>query len=211
MTVKIFKSTWTWRSLAHQDRVLEKVVPDYKSVSEYVDDEGLESLFRPTTRKAPATIYICSMGILGAEDERVEIIAREFMKREWRLIAVEENIDWKKLTVREVLDSWSHARINGAAMVGSRISSANRRAKVQDACRKIKERWRLPSKIWPTTILLEEADISLNSVKSVLGSRLIAQKNYQTMLRRKEREAKGVRYKRAGGYIDEVPDDHYER
>lgn len=208
MTVKVFKSTWTWRTLTHQEQVLAPAVPGWPNVPVYIDHEGLNSLFRPTTRKTIDTIYIASVGLLGTEEECVENIAREFMKRGWRLIAIEEKIDWKKLTVREVLDAWQYARINGAARVGGRISAQNRKARIKAGTDKIKERWRLPSNLWPTKILLEEIDVSLNSVKSVLGSRLIAQKNYQAMLKRKEREAKGVRYKRADNYIDEAPDDH---
>lgn len=203
MTVKIFKSTWTWRTLAYQEKILADAVPGYADAAVYVDDEGLHALFRKTTRKSVETVYVSSVGLLGTEEECVENIAREFMKRGWRLIAVEENIDWKKLTVREVLDAWSYARINGAAMQGARISSENRRARTQAACAAIKERWRFPSNIWPTKILLEEIGLSLNSVKSVLGSRKIAQINFQASEKRK---LKYPRMKRADNYIDEPPD-----
>ena len=206
MASKIFKSTWTWRTLAHQDKVLSEAVPNYETVPEYVDDEGLAELFRKTSRKSVETIYVSSVGLLGTEEDFVETFARELMKRGWRLIAIEEKIDWKKITVREVLDAWRYARVNGAAMVGARISAANRKAKIKMAVDKIKERWGMPSNIWPTKLLLEEVDISLNSVKSILGSRIVAQANYRAAQKRKERSAKGVRYKRADNYIDEEPD-----
>lgn len=203
MTVKIFKSTWTWRTLAYQDKILSEAVPDYKDVSEYVDEEGLAQLFRKTTRKSTDTIYIASVGLLGSEEECVENIAREFMKRGWRLIAVEEKIDWKKFTVRELLDVWKYARINGASRNGARISSENKKARTKAAVDLIRERWKYPSEIWPTKILLAEAHVSLNSVKSVLGSRKIAQTNFQASEKRK---ARNPRYKRADNYIDEAPD-----
>lgn len=207
MTSRIFKSTWTWRTLAYQDKVLSNAVPDYENVPVYVDEEGLHSLFRPTTRKSIDTIYIASVGLLGSEEECVENIAREFMKRGWRLIAVEEKIDWKKFTVRELLDVWKYARINGAAMNGARISSENKKARTKAAVDLIKERWKQPSNLWPTQILLEEAGISLNSVKSVLGSRKIAQINYQAVQKRKAAAiARHPRMKRANNYIDEAPD-----
>jgi hypothetical protein len=206
MASKIFKSTWTWRTLAHQDKVLSEAVPDYKNVPEYVDDEGLAELFRKTTRKSIDTIYVASIGLLGAEEDYVETFAREMMQRGWRLISVEEKLDWKKITVRQVLDAWKYARINGAAMVGARRSAENRKARIKMAVDKIRERWGMASNIWPTKILLEEADISLNSVKSILGSRIVAQANRRAALKRKEKSAKGVRYKRADDYIDEEPD-----
>ena len=45
----------------------------------------------------------------------------------------------------------------------------------------------MPSKEWPTRVLLEEADISLNTAKAHLGKRPIAQYNYQAAQKRKER------------------------
>jgi hypothetical protein len=151
-------------------------------------------------------LYVSSVGVLGTKEDYVETFARELMRRGWKLISIEENTEWKKITVREILDAWKHARINGAAMVGSKISAANRRAKIKMAVDKIKERWGMPSNIWSTKLLLKEADISLNSVKSILGSRIVAQANFRAKEKRKERSAKGVRYKRADNYSDEVPD-----
>lgn len=209
MADKIFKSTWTWRTLAHQEKVLSEAVPDYKNVPQYIDDEGLAHMFRKTSRKSIDTIYVASVGLLGAEEDYVETFARELMTRGWRLVSIEEKIDWKKVTVRQVLDAWCFARINGAAMVGARISATNRKARIKMAVDKIKERWGMPSNIWPTKTLLEEADISLNSVKSILGSRIVAQSNHRAALKRKEKSAKGIRYKRADNYIDEEPD--YDR
>lgn len=52
---------------------------------------------------------------------------------------------------------------------------------------RIKDRWPLPSAEWRTADLLEEADLSLNTVKSILGARPIAQYNYQAAQKRKER------------------------
>jgi hypothetical protein len=206
MASKIFKSTWTWRTLAHQDKFLSDAVPDYKNVPQYIDDEGLAYMFRKTTRKSVETVYVSSVGVLGTNENYVETFIRELMKRDWRLVSVEEKIEWKKITVHEVLDAWKYARINGAALVGAKISAANRSAKIKMAVDKIKERWGMPSNIWPTKMLLKEADISLNSVKSILGSRIVAQANFRAKEKRKERGAKGIRYKRADNYIDEAPD-----
>lgn len=206
MASKIFKSTWTWRTLAHQDKVLSEAVPDYKNVPQYIDDEGLAYMFRKTTRKSVEVVYVSSIGVLGTREDYVETFIRELMKRDWQLVSIEENKTWKKITVREILDAWKHARINGAALIGAKISAANRKAKIKMAVDKIKERWGMPSNIWPTKMLLKEADISLNSVKSILGSRIVAQANFRAAQKRKERGAKGVRYKRADNYVDEVPD-----
>ena len=55
-----------------------------------------------------------------------------------------------------------------------------------------------------------DADLSLNTVKSILGSRIIAQHNYQAKLKRRAKlkaasNAKYPRMKRANNYIDETP------
>ena len=80
------------------------------------------------------------------------------------------------------------------------------KARTKAAVDLIKDRWKQPSDIWPTKILLEEAHISLNSVKSVLGSRKIAQINYRAVQKRKAAAiARHPRMKRANNYIDEAP------
>ena len=91
MASKIFKSTWTWRTLAHQDKVLSEAVPDYKNVPQYIDDEGLAYMFRKTTRKSVEVVYVSSIGVLGTREDYVETFIRELMKRDWQLVSIEEN------------------------------------------------------------------------------------------------------------------------
>jgi len=93
-----------------------------------------------------------------------------------------------------------------AAQKAGNASGKKAKARTKMAVDKIKERWGMPSNIWPTKMLLKEADVSLNSVKSILGSRIVAQANFKAAQKRKERSAKGIRYKRADNYVDEVPD-----
>lgn len=76
-----------------------------------------------------------------------------------------------------------------AAQVGGKISAALRRKESLAGAEKIKDRWGLPSKIWPTKVLLKEANFSYNTAITIpgLGPRPIAQYNYQAKLKRKER------------------------
>jgi hypothetical protein len=92
-----------------------------------------------------------------------------------------------------------------AAQKAGNASGKKAKAKSAKGVAKIMARWSLPHGEWPTQILLDEADVSLNTAKLHLGPRPIAQYKHQTMLKRK---AKDVRYKRADRYIDEVPDEH---
>jgi len=69
--------------------------------------------------------------------------------------------------------------------IGARKAAEIRLKDSKKAIDKIKDRWPLPSKEWPTKLLLAEADRSLNTVKSRLGSRIIAQANHRAKMKRK--------------------------
>jgi hypothetical protein len=75
-----------------------------------------------------------------------------------------------------------------SAQIGARISADNKKAKAAEGIAKIKDRWPLPSKEWPTDVLLDEADVSFNTAKAHLGPRPIAQYNYQAAQKRKARK-----------------------
>jgi hypothetical protein len=60
MTFKLFKSTWTWRSLAQQDVALS----EYASAPAFIDDDrGL--LIRPTTRKMNDIVVAAAMPVFA--------------------------------------------------------------------------------------------------------------------------------------------------
>ena len=82
---------------------------------------------------------------------------------------------------------WKDARRSGAAKIGAKISADQKKAATKEAIEKIRDRWVLPSKQWPTKVLLEEAGRDFKTVKSVLGVRSIAQYNYEAAKKLKER------------------------
>jgi hypothetical protein len=91
--------------------------------------------------------------------------------------------------IRKAIELWTSARKFGAAKVGGRISADKRKAESAVGIAKIKDRWPRPSEEWPTSVLLKEAGISLNTAKAALGRRPIEQANYQAKLKRQKARA----------------------
>lgn len=94
------------------------------------------------------------------------------------------------------LEAYEDAIIAKVRSEGAIASASKKKLFSKRACRKIKDRWPLPNKIWPTYMLLKEAGISLNTVKATLGPRPIAQYNYQAKLKRKARKLGDFGYRK---------------
>jgi hypothetical protein len=195
MAEKVFKSTWTWRTLAHQEKIVAQFMGDelYQDAPYFTDGER-DSMFRPTTRHGSDDLYVSSISVLAQDENDLAKVVANLNKCQMFLHCAEEaKVFQPKISLAEAAKLWKQARVNGAAMIGGRISAERRQSKVKEAAEKIKDRWKLPSGEWPTHILLEEAAVSLNSIKSVLGNRPIAQRNYRAAQKRKEIRDAGIR------------------
>lgn len=187
MPIKTFKSDWTWRTSEQQDETLYMNVPNYQVALVY-ENEQREEMLRKSKRTEIITIYATSAAIFARSEKDATDFFTLCKKRNVRLIGIVDNFDWlSSHTVASAVAIWRKSRNNGAATVGARISADVRRKQSQASIDLIKGRWPLPSSEWRTADLLKEADLSLNTVKSVLGSRPIAQYNYQAAQKRKER------------------------
>lgn len=179
MTDKALISELTWRTLAMQ----KAAFPD---MPHFVMPDDLQWLMRPTTRKERDRVHVISLGVI-ADNEKT---FREFLalakKRKIELISREDNQTFfVNGNCENLVKWWKDARRNGAAKIGAKVSADQKKKETMLAIDKIRDRWPLPSKEWPTKVLLAEADRSLNTVKSVLGPRPIAQYNYQAKIKRK--------------------------
>ena len=184
---KIFKSTWTWRKLDDQEAALKDAVLDFAAAPRFIDDER-ESLLRPTRRAESDRIHVASISCFAKDEDDLREALTLLDKRKAFLHCEEENyIRHPGAPIANTVKLFKQSRINGSAMIGGRRSAESRKAKVKAGCDKIKDRWPLPSGTWPTRILLAEADCSLNSAKSILGNRPIAQRNFRAEQKRKER------------------------
>ena len=206
MTIKAFRSTLTWRTLDYQDQVLARAILEWPDVPVYTGEEDFLSLIKPTTRKGTVTLYLASLAVLAREEKDFRERMSALLKRKFHIIAIEDQTDWNSgSNLSEAVKAWRIARTIDAGKRGGVISAAKRKTVSEIAAKAIKDRWKLPSNQWPTKVLLNEVDISLNTAKKLLGNRPLAQANYRAVLKRKAiSDAKYPRMKRADNYIDEA-------
>jgi len=158
--------------------------PDQINIFEGVS--GMYSLLRNTKRKSITEFYVSSIAVISDDEKDINNFINMANKRGALIHSVEENQSWKTPIPRlPFVMAWKDARKNGAAKVGGKISADIRKKKSAEGIAKIKDRWPMPSKEWPTEILLKEAGVSLNTAKSVLGRRPIEQANYAAKIKRK--------------------------
>lgn len=178
MTEKALISELTWRSLKMQ----KDAFPDMPHF--HVDDMNV--LFRKTTRKDTLHVHVLSLAIIATNEKEFRIFLDILKDRKSCLHSKEECLAILGTTVsfNKIVKIWKDARKQGAAKIGGKMSADIKKAKSDEAAAKIKDRWPLPSKEWPTKVLLKEANVSLNTVKSLLGKRPIAQYNFQAKMKR---------------------------
>jgi len=180
MADKALISELTWRSLKMQ----KDAFPDMPHF--HIDD--MHVLFRKTTRNEMLHVHVLSLAIIATNEKEFRTFLEILKDRKACLHSKEECLVILGTTVsfNKMVKIWKNARRDGAAKIGGKMSAEKKKANSSLAVAKIKDRWPLPSKEWPTKVLLKEAGVSLNTVKSLLGKRPIAQYNYQAKLKRKD-------------------------
>ena len=173
MTDKAVISEYTYRTLKEQRDALG-------DMPVFVLPDDLSQLFRKTTRKTDDCLHVQSLGVLA----ETEVSFREFLSLAKKSkVKIASNEDEQIFVVNgnceHLVKWWKDARRNGAAKIGARMSADRKKAVSAEGVAKIKDRWPLPTKEHPTMALLEEAGLSLNTVKSLLGPRPIAQYNHR--------------------------------
>lgn len=180
MTDKALISNYTWRSLEMQ----RAAFPD---MPHFIAPDDLPVLLRNTQRKDRLFIHVMSLAVIAEDGNGFESFWRKLPKgaavRDLDRCEVIEG----SMPIKKVKMLFLSARKFGAAKIGGRISAERRKEKSAAGAKKIEGRWGMPSKTWPTSVLLKEADMSYNTAKTILGPRPIAQYNYQAAQKRKER------------------------
>lgn len=190
MAVRAYISDLTWRDKSYQKNLIGN---KYASAAFYDGPDDLQLIFRSTMRSDGSLIAVASLAVLADNEKRFRSFIGECKKNKCSVIDIERDFLWSpaaRIKVSALVHLWRSARKRGAAKIGGTISAALKKIKSADAAAKIKDRWYLPSKEWPTRDLLKEADVSLNTIKTILGKRPIAQYNYQAKMKRKERNEK---------------------
>lgn len=171
MTDKAAISDLTWRSLESQRKALGDLPC-------FVLPDELSYLMRKTQRAGTDRIHVVSLGVIADNEKAFRAFLSLAKQRKCQIVSQEEN---KTFSVNgghdDLVKWWKDARRSGAAKAGAKISARLKRQKSSEGVAKIKDRWPLSSKEWPTKVLLAEADVSLNTAKAYLGSRPIAQYN----------------------------------
>lgn len=173
MTDKALISDYTWRTLESQ-RASSGDLPVF------LLPDDLSQLFRSTQRKVSDRFHVESLAILAAKEDDFREFLAQAKKRKAEIVSREDNQTFiVNGNCENLVKWWKDARRNGVAKIGARISADRKKANTKEAAAKIADRWPLPSKEWPTPTLLAEADLSLNTVKLILGPRPVAQYNYK--------------------------------
>lgn len=182
MTEKALISELTWRSLDMQRA-------HFPNMPHFVAPHEIPMLLRQTTRPQENKVFVVSFGVISKNEKDLRDFGKLCKTRKTNVCSAEGQTEWRWYnSVNLLVEWWREARRNGAAKIGARISANNKKAIGKAGADKISDRWPMSSKEWPTRTLLDEAGISLNTAKSHLGKRPIAQYNYQAKLKRKARK-----------------------
>lgn len=187
MSYKIYTSGTTWRTTLDQERSIAAQHPDWAMHKVYRDGQRDEML-RPTSRASEDTIIVASFAVLAETEIDFKKFIKLCVKRGAWISGIEENFHWKSSwPMSDAVREWKKGRMAGAGRIGAKISADRKRAKSAKGIDLIRGDWPKPSTEFSTQELLKRSGLSLNTVKSRLGSRPIAQYNYQAAQKRKER------------------------
>jgi hypothetical protein len=180
MTDKLIVSNYTYLTIEQQtSRCADFPV--------FTLPQDLSFLMRPTRRKETDVFHCANLAILAESEFHV----RKFVREAWKLGAVIRTFDGQTYSsacdIRSVAEKWKEARKSGAGRIGAQISADRKRAKSAEGIKLIREDWPKPSAEFSTEELKKRSGLSLNTIKAYLGSRPIAQYNYQAAQKRKER------------------------
>lgn len=181
MTDKAAISELTWRSLEMQKKA-------FPGMPHFVIPDDIQWLMRQTARDGHDRIHVMSLGVLAETEKKMRDFLALAKKRKCEIVSLEDERSFAvNGNCENLIKWWKDARRKGAGKVGADIAALNRKEATKEAIEKIRGRWPLPSKKWPTKLLLAEAGVSLNTAKAHLGKRPIAQYNYEVAQKRKER------------------------
>lgn len=152
-------------------------------------------MLRPTGRKRPEEmVYIASPACLAWSLSDFTIVLTALMERGATLIALDTGLvvppNAGPRELGEAVKAFTASKITVTGLgplAGAKISARKRRESSDEAVKRIAERWPLPSREHPTSELLDEVGLSLNTVVSRLGRRPLAQKRRLDAAKRRAR------------------------
>ena len=197
---------WT---IERQEALLAERVPGWPRVTVYRDEptarqrqahqaSGLlqrAAMLRSTKpRPGGETIYCATLAVLAQGKVDFLAVLDAARARGATILPVDTGIAiGAAVPAEEAAAAYMASRLAGsqakARQLGAVVSAAIRRARADDGCERIRERWGMPSDAWPTAALCAEAGapgnpLSYNSVVARLGGREKAQARYQAAIKR---------------------------
>lgn len=142
-------------------------------------------MLRPTARKGRGeAIHVASLAVLAWSAEDLLEVLNTIAARGATLVSATDQ-EVSVAAWREARDRARHERLQVA---GAAVSAAKRRADTDAAIAEhVKPFWHLPSADHPTAALIERAGLTLNTIKSRLGPRQIAQFQHRQRLARRKK------------------------
>ena len=107
-------------------------------------------MLRTTTRKAPLTIIVASLAVLGWKEDDIRQVLETILAREWTLVSLDDGATFGPggLTVPATLKLWQEAktksRLEGAAKRGGNVTRERKEAENEPKVRKYEHLWGHP-------------------------------------------------------------------
>ena len=191
-----------------QEAVLATRFPDWRHGSIYRDDLPLRKrkahepddltsramMLRVTSRRQGSTVYVASLAVLAfTPGDLTDDVLLGLAARGDTLVSVEDDTtvppDASPEVIAEAVEAFKSAmrRVGDYGKPGGVVSGERRSAAARAGCERIRERWGMPSELWSTEALCEEAGVTRPTAFLYLGKRSIAQRNYEIALALAER------------------------
>lgn len=201
--------------LGRQEAMFAEKVPGWPKVSTYCDvllpsvrkahnaSSLVEraSMVRPTSRRngGGETVYVASLPCVAWGMNDLTGFLASLMERSATLVVLDVGLtippDAGARVLNKAVETFAatkRQRVVGGSIVGATISANKRRAATDDAIARIRDRWPLPSKDYPTKALLTEAGLTYNTARDRLKARPEAQKWHLAAQKRKAMRQRDV-------------------
>ncbi len=179
-----------WRTLTAFRDVLDARLRQGHSAANLVERA---MLLRPTSRARRETIAVAAAPCFAWDGADFDQAMAALADRRAILRDLSAGQDFGPDDIAAAREAFragrQRAKHEALQRAGVMVSAAKRRAEKDAGIERIRERWGMPSEVWPTAVLLAEAGASRNTVNDRLGTREEAQRKYQIKLKRQMRKA----------------------
>ena len=164
MTDKAVISEYTYRTLKGQREALG-------DMPVFVLPDDMSQLFRQTTRKTEDCLYVESLAVLAATEEKFREFLALAKKRKAKIVSVE---DEQTFTVNgnceNLVKWWKDARRKGSAKIGASLGANKKKAAVEERAKAFTKAEWVDGSI-KNAQLVEKYDMSINTLRRIASDR----------------------------------------